>query len=379
MRRTHFCHEDPKAQRLFFPPKNLRCACLSFVTCLQVLTAFLLGIVFITACGPVPSLVPTAPVTETPLSALTTTNTSTPTQTPTQTPTPEPAWYQPIDPALGALKYHYAMVNNPKARVYASLEDAAANTGNFGYLPDYPAYVAYSTTERRDDRTFYFDPVYSSWMDGVDLNILTSSAFAGISPTREVTFRFGWVLAETQSVNAAGTPILTYSRYQIVHEVPAVTQKTGYIAVGADEWLPADKVALVSEQIPADVGANTCRFIYVNLTEQALTVYDKCKLVFATLISSGANSWTFEGRFTILYKVEYSSIVPPPTSTSEYYIEGVPYFMTYAGNFGFHGAYWHDNFGTAASHGCINLSPADAKWLFDWAGLGERVIISAGK
>jgi lipoprotein-anchoring transpeptidase ErfK/SrfK len=81
----------------------------------------------------------------------------------------------------------------------------------------------------------------------------------------------------------------------------------------------------------------------------------------------------------VLYKVDYSSITPPEWSTSEYYIEGVPYFMTYAGNFGFHAAYWHDNFGTAASHGCINLAPADAKWLYDWAGLGERVIISAGK
>jgi lipoprotein-anchoring transpeptidase ErfK/SrfK len=110
-----------------------------------------------------------------------------------------------------------------------------------------------------------------------------------------------------------------------------------------------------------------------------LTVYNNCKLMFATLVSSGANSWTFEGRFSIQYKVPFSTIVPPPTSTSDYYIEGVPYFMTYAQNFGFHGAYWHDNFGTAASHGCINLSPADAKWLYDWTGEGTRVIISAGK
>jgi lipoprotein-anchoring transpeptidase ErfK/SrfK len=53
--------------------------------------------------------------------------------------------------------------------------------------------------------------------------------------------------------------------------------------------------------------------------------------------------------------------------------------MYYSGDFGFHAAYWHDNFGAAASHGCINLSPADAHWLYDWAGLGERVIVSAGK
>ncbi|HEY5270668.1 MAG TPA: L,D-transpeptidase [Anaerolineales bacterium] len=346
-----------------------------------VLLALLL---FLSACQSAPSPAPTVPVpvTETALPTLTPTATSTPTQIPTLSPSPEPAWYQPLDPSMGALKYNYALVNNPKARVYISLQDAVVKTGNFGFLPNYPAYVAYTTTETRDGRTFYFDPVNYGWMDGADLQALTPSTFAGILLTREITFRFGWVLADTQSVNAAGTPIQTYTRYQIVHEVLAVTQKTGYIAVGADEWLPEEKVALVSAeggQVPADAGANTCRFIYANLAEQTLTVYDNCKLVFATLISSGANSWTFEGRFAILYKVEYSSITPPTTSTSEYYIEGVPYFMTYAGNFGFHGAYWHDNFGIPASHGCINLSPADAKWLYTWAQIGDRVVISTGK
>ena len=316
-------------------------------------------------------------MTETALPSQNPTTTSTPTQTSTPTPTPEPAWNEALEPSIGALKYNYALVNDPKARVYVSLQDAMAKTGNFGYLPNYPAYVAYATSRSEGERTFYLATL--GWMDGNDLQPLTPSAFSGILLTRDVTFRFGWVLAETQSVNAAGASIQTYTRYQIVHEVPAVRQNPGYVAVGADEWLPEDKVALVSSQVPGDAGANACRFIHVNLAEQALTVYDDCKLVFATLISSGANSWTFEGTFTILNKWEYSSITPPPTSTSDYYIEAVPYFMSYAGNFGFHGAYWHDNFGSAASHGCINLSPADAKWLYEWSGLGERVIISAGQ
>ncbi|MCX6035993.1 MAG: L,D-transpeptidase, partial [Chloroflexi bacterium] len=319
---------------------------------------------FLAACGPAPTSIPSLTETVTPSITTMATATFTPSQTPTLTPTPEPAWYQLLDPSMGALKYNYALVNNPKARVYISLQDAAAKTGNFGYLLNYPAYVAYTTTETRGGRTFYFDPVNYGWMDGADLKVLTPSTFTGILLTREVTFRFGWVLADTQSINAAGTPIQAYSRYQIVQEVPAVTQNPGYIAIGADEWLPEDKVALVGSQVPVDAGANTCRFIYANLAEQTLTVYKDCKLVFATLISSGANSWTFEGRFAIQYKVEYSTITPPEWSTSEYYIQGVPYFITYAGNFGFHGAYWHDNFGTAASHGCINLSPADAKWLY---------------
>jgi lipoprotein-anchoring transpeptidase ErfK/SrfK len=347
-----------------------------------IFSCFIAALVFpLTACGATPTPVPktTAPDTPAPRSSLTPTFPPSPTPTPTWSPTPEQAWYQPLDPSLGILKYRYAQVNNPKARVYTSLNDALGKTGNFGYLPSYPAFVAYSTTETRDNRTFYYDPVKYGWMDGADLQILSPSLFTGILLTREVTFRFGWVLSETQSINAAGAPVRTYSRFQVVHEVPSAAQISGYIAVGADEWVPQDKVSLVDPHVPGDAGENTCRFIYVNLAEQTLSVYDQCTLVFATLISSGANSWTFEGRFAILFKVDYSSITPPSTSTSEYYIEGVPYFMTYAGNFGFHGAYWHDNFGTAASHGCINLSPADAKWLYTWAGDGDRVIISAGK
>lgn len=341
----------------------------------------LLTVIILTACQPSTAILatPTDMSTEMPTPLLTYTVIPTPTVTVMPTFTPEPAWYRPLDPSYGVLKYKYAIVTNPKAKVYASPEDAIANTGNYGHLQNFPAYIAYTTTKTIDDHTYYLDSVYYGWLKGEDLQELTPSTFTGILITREVDFRFGWVLAETQSVNAAGAPIQTFKRYQVVHEVPAVTQKTGYIAIGADEWLPEKSVALVSPLLPAEAGPNTCRFIYANLNTQTLSVFDNCKLVFASLISSGKNSWTFEGRFAILYKVEYSSITPPAESTSEYYIEGVPYFMTYAGNFGFHGAYWHDNFGTAASHGCINLAPADAKWLYEWAGLGERVIISAGQ
>jgi lipoprotein-anchoring transpeptidase ErfK/SrfK len=309
----------------------------------------------------------------------TSTSTAIPTLTPTVTPTPEPVWYQPLDPSIGILKYNYAQVINRRARIYVSLPDAVAKTGNFGYPPNYPAYVAYTSTETRDGYTYYQVSVTYGWMDGEDLQLLTPSTFTGILLTRQVSFRFGWVLADTQSVNAAGVPLKTYFRYQVIHEVPAATDLPDHIAIGTDEWLPVDKVALVSTQLPAEAGPNTCRFIYTDLKTQTLSVYDGCKLVFATLISSGKNDWTFEGRFTILYKVEYSTIIPPPESTSDYYIEGVPYFMTYLGNFGFHGAYWHDDFGAATSHGCINLSPTDAKWLYDWAQLGDVALISAGK
>ncbi|HEX8992602.1 MAG TPA: L,D-transpeptidase family protein [Anaerolineales bacterium] len=31
-----------------------------------------------------------------------------------------------------------------------------------------------------------------------------------------------------------------------------------------------------------------------------------------------------------------------------------------------HGAFWHNDFGVRRSHGCVNVSPEDAKWIFRW-------------
>ena len=105
-----------------------------------------------------------------------------------------------------------------------------------------------------------------------------------------------------------------------------------------------------------------------------------CELVFASLVSTGRQAgWTVPGRFAVLARFPFIQLTPPEGSISVYYLEGVPDFMTYIGNLGFHGAYWHDDFGSPVSHGCINLSPGDARWLFEWAGIGERVIISPGE
>lgn len=337
-------------------------------------------IVFIlTSCAPPPPTpVAAIPATGTAQPTAIPTETLTPSPTTTPTLTPEPAWYTPLDESYAALEYRYGLVNDPKARVYASLNDAVKGTGNFGSLPNAPAYVSVVGEETRDSKTFY--TVYYGWMAAEDVQLLTPSTFRGLLLTRDVDFRFGWVLADVQSVNADGTPVRAYRRYEVVHEVPALTENPGYVAVGPDEWLPEEAVALTSSRVPDDAGANTCRFLYVDLAEQTLRVYNECKLVFATLVSTGKQSgWTFPGRFAILQKFPYIQLTPPAGSISVYYLEGVPNFMTYWGDLGFHAAYWHDDFGAPVSHGCINLAPADAKWLYAWAWMGERLVISAGE
>jgi hypothetical protein len=41
--------------------------------------------------------------------------------------------------------------------------------------------------------------------------------------------------------------------------------------------------------------------------------------------------------------------------------------MYYWASLAVHGAYWHDGFGKARSHGCTNVPPVDARWLFRWS------------
>ena len=50
-----------------------------------------------------------------------------------------------------------------------------------------------------------------------------------------------------------------------------------------------------------------------------------------------------------------------------YSIEDVPYVLYYHRAYALHGAFWHNNFGVQMSHGCVNLAPLDAKYLFFFA------------
>ena len=51
-----------------------------------------------------------------------------------------------------------------------------------------------------------------------------------------------------------------------------------------------------------------------------------------------------------------------------YNLPNVKWVQYFYADYAFHGTYWHNDFGRPKSHGCINMTNADAKWLFDWAG-----------
>jgi lipoprotein-anchoring transpeptidase ErfK/SrfK len=58
-----------------------------------------------------------------------------------------------------------------------------------------------------------------------------------------------------------------------------------------------------------------------------------------------------------------------------YFFEDVPYTMYFHEDYGIHGTYWHNNFGSPMSHGCVNLAIRDAAWLFEFASVGTLVYV----
>ena len=68
--------------------------------------------------------------------------------------------------------------------------------------------------------------------------------------------------------------------------------------------------------------------------------------------------------------------LPNLESKQVYDLPGVPWNLYFTeGGAVIHGAYWHTAFGTAYSHGCVNLSITDAKKIYDWAPVGTKVTV----
>ena len=111
------------------------------------------------------------------------------------------------------------------------------------------------------------------------------------------------------------------------------------------------------------------KWISVDLDHQRAYAWEGNKLIKRFAISSGkARTPTVTGVFRIWAKVSSQTMEGGSRAAGDYYnlpnVQWVQYFYQ---DYSFHGAYWHNNFGVPMSHGCVNMTNSDAKWLFDWA------------
>lgn len=131
--------------------------------------------------------------------------------------------------------------------------------------------------------------------------------------------------------------------------------------------------SLIDTRVFGVATASGEKHIYVDLDTQRLTAYQGETLILETPISSGLWGRTPTGEFQVWHKVRATRMTGG--SGRDYYdLPNVEYVMFFYNDqipqsrgYGFHGAYWHNNFGHAMSHGCINMRNIDAKILYEWA------------
>ncbi len=124
------------------------------------------------------------------------------------------------------------------------------------------------------------------------------------------------------------------------------------------------------EEIPSiAAAANGERWIDIDLSQQTVYAYEGNTLMNSFIVSTG--TWqtpTVTGTYKIWIKLLSTTMTGPG-----YYLPNVPYTMYFYKGYGLHGTYWHNNFGTPMSHGCVNLRTSDAEWLYYFASVGTTV------
>ena len=217
-----------------------------------------------------------------------------------------------------------------------------------------------------------------------------TTEFEGVDFTKEGEKRhlpLGWItspkarhyfITEEDEKNGharRGDPIDRFTIVQLTGKKKVVEDRNYYET--EEGWYLRDIDGTVARTGPPPKGTGEKeKWIDVNLSAQSLIAYEGDKPVYATIVSSGRHNdedkskdhRTVQGDFRIREKHIAATMEDDGASDGPYSIQDVPWIMYFEGSYALHGAFWHSKFGHEKSHGCVNMTPFDAKHVFAWAG-----------
>lgn len=210
------------------------------------------------------------------------------------------------------------------------------------------------------------------------VKLVQETTFEGVRANAEMPLRAGFLLRGSVSL---------WSRSDSGQFRPVRDEhgKRGYLLTGQKErelvetseglWVARSALKMVPERksFPS-VAVGNRKWIDVSIRDQMLVAYEGRRPVFATLVSTGRggvgdpdrDQATVQGTFMIYEKSVSSTMDGEEDRTDSFDLRDVPFVQYFHKGFALHGAYWHDEFGRARSHGCVNLAPRDAAFLFEW-------------
>jgi hypothetical protein len=262
---------------------------------------------------------------------------------------------------------------------------SAADTGT----PDMqlePGFAVAVVEERVIEGNRYGRTHNELWVPMRDIGPARTIAFRGEQVPRDnmTTFPFGWIIVNSANVFASpnlGAKKLDhrtrFERVPFYDEKPSSSGTSSFTRIGDNAWVRSSEIRHPTiAQPPAEVDVSAGeRWIDVQLETQTLVAYEGAQPVFATLVSTGKGregsaTATPPGTFRIWAKLFTSNMdnLEDEGAHRYYRMEDVPWVQYFSKGVGLHGAFWHRSFGHVRSHGCVNLAPIDAEWLFWWTG-----------
>jgi len=209
---------------------------------------------------------------------------------------------------------------------------------------------------------------------GSDIELPSATPSSTFTPSVTPTVTFTQTPQPTFTSTHTFTPEFTST--PLPTDTPAPTETPGQMeAVIVEDTptsIPPPTKAYVAPTQQASSGASVsygARWIDVNLSQQMVYAYEGDVAVNSFLTSTGTWQYpTVTGKYKVYVKYISTRMTGPG-----YDLPNVPYVMYFYKGYGIHGTYWHNNFGTPMSHGCVNLSIPDAEWLYYWASVGTVV------
>ncbi|HJL14438.1 MAG TPA: L,D-transpeptidase family protein [Sandaracinaceae bacterium LLY-WYZ-13_1] len=204
------------------------------------------------------------------------------------------------------------------------------------------------------------------WVLARELRWARPSDFSGVELEGEPPDSVAWVVRPRAALRErpGGRLVERASRLQ---RVTVAESRGDWLRTADDRWLRARDVARPRPSAPPEEVAEGTRWIDVDTRTQTLVAYVGERPVFATAVSTGRpGTPTPTGTFRIWVKLAEDDMddLERDDVSENYAIQAVPWVQYFHESIALHAAFWHDRFGRPRSHGCVNLAPRDARWLF---------------
>lgn len=274
------------------------------------------------------------------------------------------------------LPYRYYFVGPDGSLGYRALQTAEEGVPDAQLLKGFG--VAVMRVDNNPEGNAFGLTTEGLWVPLRDLNPVTPLGFHGRA--LDGALSIAWVVSQ----NALGSRApdkpkdrtLKLAKFQ---ELSVLEERS----VAGHRWFRYDGNAWVSDRdaraptradLPIELRPGE-RWIDVDVPSQVLTAYVGEHPVFATLVSTGRGAdgtrdelATPRGVHRLWVKLRTSNMdnLDDESAAENYAIQAVPWVMYFDHGYGLHGTFWHRDFGNKHSHGCVNLSPLDAEYLFGW-------------